>query len=76
MIELPATVKTIGSQAFQGVRHLIMPSTSAISIASDSFSSGFTRLYVPAGMVEMYKVRLAAKGYSQKEGVKGTFHQL
>ncbi|MBR4826696.1 MAG: leucine-rich repeat protein [Bacteroidales bacterium] len=57
MIELPPTVKSIGSQAFCGVRHLKMPSTSAISIESDAFSSGFTRLYVPAGMVEMYKVR-------------------
>lgn len=57
VIELPATVKSIGSQAFWGVRHLKMPSTSAISIESDAFSSGFTRLYVPAGMVEMYKVR-------------------
>lgn len=57
MIELPSSVTSIGSQAFCGVSHLIMPSTSAISIVPDSFSSGYTRLYVPAGMVEMYKVR-------------------
>ena len=63
MIELPATVKSIGSQAFCGVRHLIMPSTVAISIQSDSFTSGLTRLYVPAGMVEMYKVRTNWSAY-------------
>ena len=57
VIELPSTVKSIGSQAFWGVRHLKMPSTSAISIEPDAFYSGVTRLYVPAEMVEMYKVR-------------------
>lgn len=56
-LEIPATVTTIGSRAFRGVRHLVMPSTKAISIAGDSFVVGYTRLYVPAGMVEMYKVR-------------------
>lgn len=66
MIELPSTVKSIGSQAFFGVRHLIMPSTSAISIKTDSFSSGFTRLYVPAGMVEMYKVRTNWSNYKDQ----------
>ena len=63
MIELPATVKSISSQAFCGVRHLIMPSTLAISIQPDSFSNGFTRLYVPADMVEMYKVRTNWSAY-------------
>jgi hypothetical protein len=65
-MELPATVKTIGSQAFWGVRHLIMPSTSAISIASDSFVTGYTRLYVPSGMVEMYKVRTNWSAYKDQ----------
>jgi len=65
-IELPATVKTIGSQAFIGIRHLIMPSTSAISIASDSFVTGYTRLYVPSGMVEMYKVRTNWSAYKNQ----------
>ena len=65
-IELPATVKTIGYRAFIGIRHLIMPSTSAISIASDSFAKGYTRLYVPAGMVEMYKVRTNWSAYKNQ----------
>ncbi|MBQ7622782.1 MAG: leucine-rich repeat protein [Bacteroidales bacterium] len=56
-LEIPATVTTIGSGAFRGVRHLVMPSTKAISVAGDSFVVGYTRLYVPAGMIEMYKVR-------------------
>ena len=65
-IELPSTIKSIGSQAFWGVRHVIMPSTSAISIASDSFCRSFTRLYVPAGMVDMYKVRTNWISYAKQ----------
>ncbi|MBO4417971.1 MAG: leucine-rich repeat protein, partial [Bacteroidales bacterium] len=66
MIELPATVKSIGSQAFWGVRHLIMPSTFAISIQSDSFIRGYTRLYVPSQMVEMYKLRTNWSAYKSQ----------
>lgn len=66
VIELPSTVTNIGSKAFCGVRHLIMPSPSAIVIASDSFISGYTKLYVPSGMVEMYKVRTNWSNYERQ----------
>ena len=56
-LELPSSVTSIGSKAFYRVRHLIVPSTSAVSIASDSFEEGYTLLYVPAGMLNMYKLR-------------------
>ena len=56
-LELPSTVTSIGSAAFGPLRHLIVPSTSAVSISTDSFQAGYTLLYVPSGMVEMYKVR-------------------
>jgi hypothetical protein len=55
-LQLPASVTSIGSNAFGALRHLILPSASPISI-SNSFMVGFTVLYVPANMVEMYKVR-------------------
>lgn len=55
-LELPTTVNSIGSKAFS-VRHLIVPSTSPVSIASDSFFNNWTLVYVPSTMVEMYKVR-------------------
>jgi len=57
MLALPSTVTSIGSRSFCGVRHLIVPSASPVSIASDSFVERYTFLYVPAGMVDMYKVR-------------------
>ena len=63
-IELPATVKTIESGAFGNVRHLIIPSSSAVSISNDSFKKFYTYLYVPAGMIEMYKARTNWIGYS------------
>ena len=56
-LELPSSVTTIGSSAFGYLHHLIIPSTATVSIQSDSFKAGYTYLYVPAGMVEMYKVR-------------------
>ena len=55
-LQLPASVTSIGSNAFGYLRHLILPSTFPISIASDSFSES-SLLYVPDSMLEMYKVR-------------------
>ena len=66
VIELPSTVSNIGSKAFWGVRHLIMPSPSAIVIASDSFINYYTYLYVPSGMAEMYKVRTNWSNYERQ----------
>ena len=63
-LELPATVKTIQAEAFGNVHHLIIPSASAVSISGDSFFKYYTFLYVPSGMVEMYKVRTNWSGYA------------
>jgi hypothetical protein len=65
-LQLPASVTSIGSNAFGALRHLIMPSTTPISIASDSFLVGYTVLYVPAGMVDMYKVRTNWSNYAER----------
>ena len=62
-LQLPSSITTIGSSAFGYLRHLILPSTSAISIAANSFKD-YTYLYVPASMVEMYKVRTNWSNYS------------
>ena len=57
-IELPASITQIGTGAFsQGPRHIIIPSTSAVSIGEKAFGELYAYLYVPAGMIEMYKVR-------------------
>ena len=65
-LQLPTSVTTIGSSAFGGLRHLVLPSTSAIAIASNSFATGYTVLYVPANMVEMYKVRTNWSNYADR----------
>ncbi len=65
-LQLPASVTTIGNCAFGGLRHLVLPSTSAIAIASNSFAKGYTILYVPANMVEMYKVRTNWSNYADR----------
>ena len=65
-LQLPSSVTTIGSHAFGGLRHLVLPSKSVILIASNSFETSYTILYVPANMVEMYKVRSNWSNYSDR----------
>lgn len=65
-LTLPASVKTIGSAAFGLLRHLIIPSTSPVSIEEDSFETGYTYLYVPTNLVEMYKVRTNWSNYANR----------
>ena len=65
-LELPASVTSIGSNAFGYLRHLIIPSTSPVSISGDSFNKDYTILYVPSGMVEMYKVRTNWSAYADR----------
>ena len=66
-LQLPSTVISIGSQAFTYLPHLIIPSTSAVSIQSNSFGpTSYTFLYVPKAMVEMYKVRTNWSNYAER----------
>lgn len=65
-LQLPPTVTTIGSHAFGYLHHLILPSTSAISIASDSFIADYTFLYVPSNMLAMYKLRTNWNNYADR----------
>lgn len=65
-LHIPASVTSIGNGAFSGLRHLILHSTSPVSIASDSFAVGYTVLYVPANMVEMLKVRSNWNNYADR----------
>ncbi len=66
MLRLPSSITSIGSHAFGYIRHLLLPSTTPISITSDSFVSIYTLLYVPANMVEMYKVRTNWTNYADR----------
>ena len=65
-LEIPSTVTTIGENAFGYVHHIVIPSMSPVSIASDSFKTDYTFLYVPANMVEMYKLRTKWSKYANR----------
>ncbi len=65
-LELPSSVTAIGNNAFGHLHHLVLPSTAAISIQSNSFLADYTFLYVPANMVEMYKVRTNWSNYAER----------
>lgn len=59
-INLPATVTSIGSKAFDKAHHIIVSSSSLVSISDKAFSSPlsyYTFLYVSADKVEVYKNR-------------------
>ena len=64
ILELPSTVTSIGSNAFGYIRHLLFPSTTPVNIASNSFVTNYTFLYVPANMVEMYQARTNWSNYA------------
>jgi hypothetical protein len=63
-VEIPTSVATISSKAFGPIHHLILSSSSFISIASDSFKRGYSFLYVPSEMVESYKIRSNWSNYA------------
>lgn len=63
---LPSSLTRIGSNAFGYIRHLLLPSKSPITITSNSFVDNYTLLYVPANMVEMYKVRTNWSNYADR----------
>lgn len=53
-IKLPSTVTSLGSQSMGSITCVIVPSSSPVSIESDTFS-GVTGVFVPFGMKEKYK---------------------
>ena len=55
-IELPSTVTKIGNNNFNAVANVIIPSTSFVEISAATFVTGVKK-YVPASMVEKYKLR-------------------
>lgn len=65
-LQLPSSVVTIGNNAFGHLHHLVLPSTTSISIASSSFEEEYTILYVPGSMVEMYKLRMSWSKYADR----------
>ncbi len=68
-LELPISLISIGSNAFVGLRHLLIPSTSNVSISSCAFGDPdiyLTYLYVPSGKVELYKVRSNWSEYTDR----------
>ena len=72
-LQLPSTVTTIENRAFDHLRHLVLPSTSPITISANSFESNYTILYVPANMVEMYKLRTTWTNYADRIMPLGDF---
>ena len=65
-LQLPTTVTTIGSWAFGYLRHLVLPSSSSITVSANAFKTNYTFLYVPANLVDMYKVRTNWTDYSDR----------
>ncbi len=65
-LQLPSSISTIERNAFGALHHLLLPSTSFISIASDAFVADYTYLYVPSNMVDLYKKRSNWSDYAER----------
>ena len=62
-LDIPSTVTKVGSGALMGPRAVVFNATAPVVIASNEFRD-IARIYVPSGMVEMYKVRTNWSYYS------------
>ena len=62
-IELPTTITNIYDDNFNAVGNVIVPSSSTVSITSNSFSQG-VKIYVPDSKVEMYKAKSGWSNFS------------
>ncbi len=63
---LPDSVTTIGSEAFGYLHHLVIPSSSLVSINRSSFVKDYTCIYVQSDKVELYKVRSNWSSYANR----------
>ena len=63
-LELPESVTSIHSGALCGIKHVILPSKSFITIDENAISEKYTSIYVPSNMVEMYKTRTTWSSYA------------
>ncbi|MCQ2169929.1 MAG: leucine-rich repeat protein, partial [Bacteroidales bacterium] len=65
-LELPSSVSSLGSNCFgSDIICVLLPATSPVSIQSDAFG-GVIGIFVPANMIEMYKVMTNWSNYSGK----------
>lgn len=62
-LDLPSTVTYLGSQSMGSINCVIVPSTSPVSIESDTFS-GVYAVFVPSKIMEMYKAMTHWSSYS------------
>ena len=62
-LQLPASVKTLGNRCFGSIVCVVVPSTAAVSIQSDTFS-GVQAIFVPTNLIEMYKAMTNWTNYS------------
>lgn len=73
-LELPTSIKYLGGLCFAGIKCVILPSTSPISIASTTFDAVYG-VFVPSNMVDMYKVMTNWTQYAVKLHPINTFKE-
>lgn len=56
-IDLPANIRALGSHPFGNIRHIILRSPQLVTIESNTFDLGSSRMYVPSEKLAMYKAR-------------------
>lgn len=64
-LELPSSVSSLGSNCFGSIICIILPSTSPVTIQSDTFD-GVTAIFVPSNLIGMYGAMTNWANYASK----------
>lgn len=64
-LELPSSISSLGNTCFWGIVCVILPSTSPITVQSNTFDGVFG-IYVPSNLIDMYRVMTNWANYSSK----------
>ena len=67
-LELPSSITSLGSTCFGNITCIILPSTSPISIQSDTFGlwGGVKGIYVPSNLIDLYRAMSNWTNYASK----------
>ena len=73
-LALPSSITSLGSTCFGNITCIILPSTSPVTIQSNTFD-GVQAIFVPSNLIEMYSVMTNWADYSLKIHPIGTYRE-
>lgn len=74
-LELPSSITSLGNSCFGSIVCIILPSTSPITIQSNTFD-GVEGIFVPSNMIDMYGIRTYWTNYASILHPIGSFKEM